>query len=161
MNAKPSSKLTLALVAVILALSVPALAAGAGPVDPAKTDVCVAVPGEAVAAAFGGTLRQARPFRDPDGGFARCTYFVAPKGGGKDAAYTLWLYPDTDYDDLLAVTERPLEAVKGLGDAAVLFQDEDGRWKLRFVVRGRYTLEATAADAGSARRLAGLGHDHL
>lgn len=145
------------LLAAGAALAPAARAAGTGALDPAKTDLCAAVPGAAVAERFGGQLKTARPFTDPDGGFARCTYLVTPKAApAETVGYSLWLYAAADYDELLAATEAKVETVKDLGDAAVLFHDEDGRWKLRFVVRGRYALEATAPDAESAKSLARL-----
>ena len=139
----------------LLAL-LPAAVIAAGPaIDPAKTDVCVQVPGDTVAAAVGGALKSARPFDDPDGAFARCTYLVATgKDGAETAGYVLWLYRDSDYDDLIAAVEGPTEKVEGIGDAAILFREEDGRAKLLFVRRGRYAAEATAADADGARKLA-------
>jgi hypothetical protein len=135
-------------------LAAAAGAAGTGAVDPGKTDVCAAVPGEAVAAALGGTLQKTRPFRDPDGGFARCTYFVVPAGGGEAAGTSLWLYPAADFEDLVEAIEGPVERPAGLGDAAVLFHEEDGFAKLLVLVRGRYAVEAVAADAESAAKLA-------
>jgi len=154
------------LAALLLAgagASAPGLrAAGAQRPDAARTDVCAAVPGAEVAKAVGARLDQTRPVRDPEGGSARCIYRVTLKGGaGEPAGYVLWLYPAAAYDELLAVHEGAVETVNGLGDAAILFQDEDQRWKLRFVVRGRYTCEATAPDAASARLLARLAFDKL
>jgi hypothetical protein len=146
----------------LLAL-LPAAAVAAGPaLDPAKTDVCARVPGAAVAAAVGGTLKSARPFADPDGGFARCTYLVATgKNGAESAAFVLWLYRDSDYDAMVSAVEGPTEKVEGVGDAAILFREEDGRAKLLFVRRGRYSAEATAADADGARKLAKVALEKL
>ncbi len=146
----------------LLAL-LPAAVIAAGPaIDPAKTDVCVRVPGDAVAAAVGGALKSARPFADPDGGFARCTYLVSSGAGASETAgYVLWLYRDSDYDDLVAAVAGPKEKVEGTGDDAVLFREEDGRAKLLFVRRGRYAAEATAADADGARQLARVALEKL
>jgi hypothetical protein len=132
-------------------------AAGPGSLDPARVDVCAAVPGAEVASALGARLDDARAATDPDGSFARCIYRLIPKdGAGEAAGYVLWLYRDTEFDELLAVHEGKYESVAKLGDSAILFQDQDQRWKLRFVVRGRYTAEATAPDAAGAEKLARL-----
>ncbi len=135
----------------------------AAPLDPAKVDVCAAVPGAAVAGALGGKLQRARPFAAPDGDFARCTYLVAPARPPQApaAGYVIWLYRPEAYERLLAEQNGAKEAVAGLGDAAVLCHDEDGRWKLRFVRRGRYAAEVTAPDAAAARKLAQLAAETL
>lgn len=127
-----------------------ALSALAQPVrDPASVDVCERVPGADVAKLFGKELKQAKPFTSKNE-FSRCTYLVAGTG------YSLWLYPPGDYDELLRYTEGIVENPTGLGDAAVLFKDEDGLFKLRLVVREKLSLEAVASDAESAKKLAKL-----
>ena len=69
----------------------------------------------------------------------------------------LWLSTAKDYAELNKVTEAKLEAVPGLGDEAVRFLDSgDGRHKIRVLRKGRFSLEATAADAASAQALAKL-----
>jgi hypothetical protein len=117
--------------------------------DPAAVDVCERVPGAEVAKLFGKELKQVKPFNSK-GEFSRCTYLVAGTG------YSLWLYPPDDYDELLKYTEGIVENPTGFGDAAVLFKDEDGLFKLRLVVRKKFSLEAVASDAESAKKLSKL-----
>jgi hypothetical protein len=123
--------------------------------DPASVDVCRRVPGAEVAKLFGKSLKEARPFASK-GELSRCTYLVTNPGSSETVGYVLWLYPPEEYDELLEYTEGTVENPSGFGDAAVLFKDEDGRSKLRLVVRGRFCLEATAADPESAKKLARL-----
>jgi hypothetical protein len=117
--------------------------------DFGSVDVCARVPGAEVAKLFGKELKQTRPFTSK-GEFSRCTYLLAGTG------CSLWLYPPGDYDELLRYTEGIVENPTGFGDAAVLFKDEDGFFKLRLVVREKLALEAVAADAESAKKLAKL-----
>lgn len=141
-----------------------ASAEGSGALDPGRLNVCEAVPGTAVAGAFGLRLLEARAIpADADGQFARCVYRLAPpeRPDGPVTALVLWIYRESAYDELLEVQDGPFERVSGIGDAAILFEDSDGRWKLRFVRRGRYTAEATGPDAESARKLARLALERL
>jgi hypothetical protein len=132
---------------LFLAAGLTALAQSIG--DPGSVDVCARVPGAEVAKLFGKELKQAKPFLSK-GEFSRCTYLVTGSG------YSLWLYPPGDYDELLRYTEGIVENPSGFGDAAVLFKDEDGLFKLRLVVREKLGLEAVAGDAESAKKLAKL-----
>ena len=133
------------------------LVATAQPIgDPAAVDVCQRVPGAEVAKLFGKNLKQAKPFTSK-GDFSRCTYLVTNPGSSETVVgYSLWLYPPGDYDELLEYTEGIVENPSGFGDAAVLFKDEDGFFKLRFVLRDKLSLEAVASDAQSAKKLAKL-----
>jgi hypothetical protein len=133
------------------------LAAAAQPSrDPASVDVCQRVPVAEVAKLFGKELKQVKPFTSKDD-FSRCTYLVTNPGSPETVlGYSLWLYPPEDYDDLLQYTEGIVENPSGFGDAAVLFKDEDGFFKLRLVVRDKHSLEAVASDAESAKKLAKL-----
>ena len=133
------------------------LMAAAQPIgDPASVDVCQRVPGAEVAKLFGKELKQAKPFTSKDD-FSRCTYLVTNPGSPQTVpGYSLWLYPPGDYDELLQYTEGIVENPTGFGDAAVLFKDEDGFFKLRFVLREKLSLEAVASDAQSAKKLAKL-----
>src|SRR3990172_5811748 len=138
-------------------LSLVTVMATAQPIgDPASIDVCQRVPGAEVAKLFGKELKQAKPFTSKDE-FSRCTYLVTNPGSPQTVpGYSLWLYPPADYDELLQYTEGIVENPSGFGDAAVLFKDEDGFFKLRFVLRDKLSLEAVASDAQSAKKLAKL-----
>jgi hypothetical protein len=133
------------------------LAAAAEPIsDPAAVDVCQRVPGAEVAKLFGKTLKDAKPTVSK-GEFSRCRYLVTNPGTAETVVgYSLGLYPPGAYDELLEYTEGIVENPSGFGDAAVLFKDEDGLSKLRLVVREKFGLEAVAADAESAKKLARL-----
>ena len=133
------------------------LVATAQPIgDPAAVDVCQRVPGAEVAKLFGKDLKGAKPFASK-GEFSRCTYLVTNPGSSETVrGYSLWLYPPEDYDELLQYTEGIVENPSGFGDAAVLFKDEDGFFKLRLVVREKHSFEAVASDAESAKKLAKL-----
>lgn len=137
-------------------------AMGQGIRDPATVDVCKQVPGEDVAKLFGKVLKEARPIISK-GEFSRCVYILANPGTGDPASgFTLWLYTAANYQDLLQYTEGIVESPKGLGDEAVLFVDSgDGRSKLRVLVKDRFSFEATAADADSAKKLAKLALDRF
>jgi hypothetical protein len=130
--------------------------------DPATIDVCKQVPGAEVAKLFGKELKEQRPVTSKDE-FSRCVYVLSNPGSGDPAAgFTLWLYTAGNYDELLRYTEGIVERPKGLGDDAVLFVDSgDGRSKLRVLVRDRFSFEATAADADSAKKLAKLALDRF
>lgn len=124
--------------------------------DPASVDVCQRVPGADVAKLFGKDLKQAKAIVSKDE-FSRCVYLVTNPGSAQTVpGYSLWLYPPEDYDELLRYTEGIVENPSGFGDAAVLFKDEDGLSKLRLVVREKFSLEAVASDAESAKKLAKL-----
>jgi len=86
-------------------------------------------------------------------------YLLAPPGK-PDASVpgvVLWLYKAEDYDALSKYTEARIEKLQGLGDEAMRFRDPgDGLYKLRVVKRGRFALEAVAADPDSSRKLAEL-----
>jgi hypothetical protein len=130
--------------------------------DPAIVDVCKQVPGAEVAKLFGKELKEARPITSKDE-FSRCVYILANPGTGDPAGgFTLWLYTPGNYAELLQYTEGVVENPKGLGDEAVLFVDSgDGRSKLRVLVKDRFSFEATAADADSAKKLAKLALDRF
>jgi len=152
-----------------IALLGPAAAIGAagrdGPArDPASVNLCEEVPGGDVARALGKALKTARPFSSKESRLGRCTYVLAAANApeGPTEGYTLWLYGPGEYEALARVTEGPVEKVAGFGDEAILFHDPgDGRYKLRAVRRGRFTVEATTPDAESARKLAQLGLERL
>jgi hypothetical protein len=129
--------------------------------DPASVDVCQRVPGAEVAKLFGKDLKQAKPFASKDN-FSRCTYLLTNPGSPQTAqGCSLWLYPPGDYDELLQYTEGIVDNPSGFGDEAVLFKDEDGLMKLRLVVREKFGLDAVAADAESAKKLAKLALEHF
>ncbi len=94
-----------------------------------------------------------------DSKLSRCVYILASsdKPEAPTDGLVLWLYAPGEYDELKRATEGKLEPVTGLADEAVSFVDPgDGRHKLRLLRRGRFALEATAADAESAKALAKL-----
>jgi hypothetical protein len=126
--------------------------------DPTKVDVCQRVPGQDVAAALGKGLKGVRSTTTED--TSRCVYLLALPGK-PDApvpGVVLWLYKAEDYDELAKYTEAKAEKVQGLGDEAMRFRDPgDGLHKLRVVKRGRFAVEAVAADPESSRKLAELG----
>jgi hypothetical protein len=127
--------------------------------DPALINVCERVPGADVATAFGLALRSQKPVVYKDSGISRCVYILGPadKPTAPTAGLILWLHTAKEYGELNKVTEAKLEPVPGLGDEAVRFQDAgDGRHKLRVLRKGRFSIEATAADAASAQTLAKL-----
>jgi hypothetical protein len=133
----------------------------AGPVvtDPALVNVCERVPGADVAKAFGLALRSQKPVVYKDSGISRCVYILGPadKPTATTSGLVLWLSTAKEYAELNKVTEAKLEPVSGLGDEAVRFLDSgDGRHKIRVLRKGRFSLEATAADAASAQALAKL-----
>lgn len=143
---------------VALVLLTPAAPSGQGTVRDLKTiDVCRLIPGTVVAGALEGTLSKATPFNDPQGGFARCAYIVGPKEGaaGETTGYVVWLYPPSQFEELRQYTEAPLTTVPGLGDAAERFVDpDDGRVKLRVLLRADVALEVTAETAATAQTVA-------
>jgi hypothetical protein len=126
--------------------------------DPSTVNVCERVPGAEVARTLGKTLKSERSVTFKEDKLSRCVYLLVAKPGADDTlGLVLWLYTAKEYAELNAVTEAPLEKVPGLGDEAVRFQDQgDGRHKLRVLRRGRYSVEATSADAASALALAKL-----
>ncbi len=140
---------------ILLAIYVLAAAMGQAIRDPATIDVCKQVPGDGVAKLFGKELKEARPITSKEE-FSRCVYILSNPGSNDSAAgFTLWLYTPANYQELLEYTEGIVEKPKGLGDDAVLFVDAgDGRSKLRVLVKDRFSFEATAADADSAKKLA-------
>jgi hypothetical protein len=146
----------------LLATYVLAAAMGQAIRDPATVDVCNQVPGDDVAKLFGKELKEARPITSK-GEFSRCVYILSNPGSKDPAAgFTLWLYTAENYQELLEYTEGIVEKPKDLGDDAVLFVDSgDGRSKLRVLVKGRFSFEATAADAESAKKLAKLALDRF
>lgn len=135
--------------AAFISLLVTRLGAAA---EPTATDVCQAIPGTEVVRLFGKKLKETKSAQVA-GEFSRCTYLVTEADGRSIPGYSLWLYPASEYDALLKYTEGIVEQPQGFGDAAVLFAD-DGLYKLRFVVRSKYALEAVASDAESAKKLA-------
>jgi hypothetical protein len=141
---------------LLSALAVGSAAAGTVP-DPTQVDVCKEVPGADVAATLNKTLRKVRPMITDS--TSRCVYLLAPLGKPDESApgVVVWLYKAEDYDALMKFTEGEIEKLQGLGDAAMRFKDTgDGLFKLRVVKRGRFALEAVAADPESARKLAEL-----
>ena len=128
--------------------------------DPATVDICQKVPGNEVAKLLGKGLKETRPYL-LKGKFSRCTYLLTESGSSETAGYVLYLYPPEEYDRLLTHTQGIVEKPAGFGDEAVLFVDMDQRTKLRLVLRERFTLEATAADAESAKKLAQFASDLL
>jgi hypothetical protein len=133
-------------------------ALAAAPWDPASVNVCQSIPGEEVAKALGKRLKEAHPF-STKARLSRCTYLLSSPGApeGPTEGFALWLYGPDEYDALARFTEGPATDVTGIGDKAILFRDPgDGRYKLRAVRRGRFTLEATAPESDSARKLADL-----
>ena len=127
--------------------------------DLGAVDVCRVIPGEAVAAAVGGKLAEARPFTPKPPTFTRCTYLVDVPGPEKPVrkGYALWLYPPGDFVELRGFTEGKITDIPGLGDGAYWFQDPgDGRFKIRVLKRGDVTIEATADTADAARKVAGV-----
>ena len=122
-------------------------------------DVCRIVPGEAVAAAVGGKLAEARPFTPKPPTFARCTYMVDVPGAAQAArkGFALWFYPPADFEELRKYTEGKVTDIPGLGDGAYGFQDPgDGRFKIRVLKRGDVAIEASADTADAARKVAGV-----
>lgn len=122
-------------------------------------DVCKTVPGDAVAAALGGKLAEARPSSPKAGSLPRCTYLVDVPGAGKPdrKGYVIWVYPPADFVELRRFTEGRITDIPGLGDGAYLFQDSsDGRFKIRVLRKGDVTIEATADTADAARRVASV-----
>jgi hypothetical protein len=161
----PASRLIPAVV-VLCSFGVP-LAAPAAPgppgalvvTDPSSVNVCERVPGAEVAKALGKALRSERSVIVKDSKLSRCVYILGPAGkpDGATEGLVLWLYAPNEYAELNQVTEGKLEPVPGLGDEAVRFLDPgDGRHKVRLLRRGRFSLEASAADAPSSLALARL-----
>jgi hypothetical protein len=133
------------------------LTAQPGTRDLRRMDVCALVPGPGLAGALGGTLSKATPFNDPEGSFARCTYIVTPNGApaGVTKGYGLWVYPHGDFEALRQYTSAPVTSVAGIGDAAESFVDpDDGRYKLRVLLRNDVAIEATGDAAAPARKVA-------
>jgi hypothetical protein len=127
--------------------------------DPSAINVCERLPGAEVAKAFGKALRSERSVVFKDSKMSRCVYILASaaKPDAPTDGFVLHLYAPGEYADLNRVTEIKLEAVTGLADEAVRFLDSgDARHKVRLLRRGRFSLEATAADAPSALSLAKL-----
>jgi hypothetical protein len=121
--------------------------------EPTAIDVCQRIPGADIARLFGNRLKDTKPAAVA-GEFSRCTYLVTDAAGKSIPGYSLWLYPASEYEALLEYTEGIVEKPQGFGDAAVLFHDEDGLFKLRFVVGSQYALEAVASDAEAVKKLA-------
>lgn len=121
--------------------------------DYTRFDVCQLVPGDAVARAVGATLTQARPFFDA--AFSRCTYLIVG-ADGKPGGHVVWVQPASDFEELRKVHEKPVTPVNGLGDAAYMFRDEDGRFKIYVLKRNDLMFQATGDTADSARKVADL-----
>ncbi len=120
-------------------------------------DVCKLVPGENIAKAVAGQLAEARSVVAPDGTAPRCIYQVMSAGGQKPvrAAYVIYLYPPSDFQELRRYTEGKIVDVTGLGDGAYAFHDPgDGRFKIRVLKRDDVTIEASADSAEGARKVA-------
>jgi hypothetical protein len=128
--------------------------------DPSKVDLCQRVPGTEVARLFGKELKRTVPFAS-EREFSRCTYQVANPGSSEVVGYSLWLHGPENYDEVLPYTENVLEKLTGFGDEAILYREDDGLSKLRLVVRNRFTLQATAQDVDSVKKLAKLALEHL
>lgn len=135
---------------------------GAQPIDdPSAVDLCKRIPGTEVARLFGKELKQTIPFASK-GEFSRCTYHVTNPGSSElVAGYSLWLESPSAYDEVLPYIDNILEKLTGFGDEAVLYTEDDGLSKLKLVVRNRFTLQATALDAESVKKLAKLALERL
>jgi hypothetical protein len=129
--------------------------------DPSKVDLCQRVPGTEVARLFGKELKRTIPSAS-EREFSRCTYHVTNPGSSEPVVgYSLWLHGPENYDEVLPYTENVLEKLTGFGDEAILYREDDGLSKLRLVVRNRFTLQATAENVDSVKKLAKLALEHL
>ena len=127
--------------------------------DPSSINVCERVPGTEVAKVLGKSLKSERPIILKDSKMSRCVYLLHGQGkpDGATEGVVLWLYTAKEYAELNQVTEAKLEHVPSLGDDAVRFLDSgDGRHKLRALRKGRYSIESTGGDEGSALAVARL-----
>jgi hypothetical protein len=119
--------------------------------DYTKFNVCEFIPGDAIARSVGATLTRSRPTFDKN--WSRCAYYVTD-ANGKPTGYVVWIQPAEDFEDLKKIIEKPITPVRGLGDAAFVFQDDDRRFKLNVLKRGDLMLQATADTPELARKVA-------
>jgi len=135
------------------AASLPAL-------DLAHLEVCSRVPGGEVARSVGGTLDEARPFNDPEGALARCTYFVKlpAAGGGQPAVFSVEVSAEEDFVEVRPFVEAPIHEVAGLGDGAWGYRDPDSMNRLRLYVlrKGVATIDVSGEDEQQVRTVAAL-----
>ena len=73
----------------------------------------------------------------------------------------LWAQAASDFEELRKVTSASVTDIAGLGDAAYIFRDEDGRFKVDVVKKNDLMFQATADTDNGARRLAEAVAAHL
>jgi hypothetical protein len=138
------------LIAAVAACAVPVMSAHQKR-DYTKFNVCELIPGDAIARAVGAKLTQSLPTFDKN--WSRCAYYVT-EANGKPNGYVVWIQPAEDFEELKKYIDKPLTPVSGVGDAAYLFQDDDGRFKLNVLKRGDLMFQASGGTPESARKVA-------
>ncbi len=133
--------------------SAPVQVGAQAPRDYTRYNVCEAVPGDAIARAFGAKLVAARPTFDKK--WSRCVYLVTNAGPERQRGYTVWLSPPADFEDMKPYIEEKITPLPGLGDGAYIYRDKgDGRFKIYVLMRGNQTIQTTGETAESARKVA-------
>ena len=138
------------LIAGVAAFAVPVMFAGQTR-DYTKFNVCEFIPGDAIVRAVGAKLTRTHPTFDEN--WSRCAYYVTG-ADGKPNGYVVWIQPAGDFEELKKYIDKPITPVSGLGDAAYVFQDDDGRFKMNVLKRGDLMFQATADTRESARKVA-------
>lgn len=138
------------LIAAVAAFAAPVMSASQTR-DYTKFNVCELIPGDVIARSVGARLTQSRPTFDKN--WSRCAYNVTD-ANGKPNGYVVWIQPAEDFEELKQYIAKPITPVKGLGDAAYVFQDDDRRFKLNVLKRGDLMFQATADTQESARKVA-------
>lgn len=126
--------------------------------DLGALDVCALVPGDAVAAAFGGTLERATGSTYSGSGLATdCSYTV--RIGRRTVTALVFFYPPQHFV-AMRQGEAVLEPVTGVGDEAY-WSMAGSMHQLTVLKRGDVTLDARATTQRDARRLAELALSRL
>ena len=140
-------------------ICVAATASGQPRHDFATLDVCEMVPAAVVARAVNGRVQTTRRFNDKE--FGRCTYVAVLPGSEEPHGCVLWVQAASDFEELRKVTSASVTDIAGLGDAAYIFRDEDGRFKVDVVKKNDLMFQATADTADGARKVAEAVAAHL
>jgi hypothetical protein len=115
-----------------------------------EPDICKDIPGEIVAQAVSGQLKQARSY---DG---RCVYFISSKDTPtKMDAFVIYRHPADDFAALKETEEGKGEVLEGVGDEATLTFDKDTkRYWLLVTKHGLVTLQISGEDRDAVRKIA-------
>jgi hypothetical protein len=120
--------------------------------DLSSLDVCALVPGEEVAALFGGTLGRESRSKIYPGASTECSYAI--EAGGPTKFVLVFLYPPSHFE-LFASEEEERQEISGLGDRAYA-APIGGNHQVTVLLEGDVTVDARAATVDEAQQLAEL-----